>query len=94
MVTTTPGAITVAESNSIAPPRPGKPHKPKKPYPNFPHFPHATKRSAKMILGRMYYFGSWDDPDAALAKYQEKREDLYAGRTPRTKAARRRSVSS
>ena len=59
------------------------PTKPAKPYPDFPLFPHATRRWAKKIKGRMVYFGPWDDPDGALKKYLEQRDDLYAGRRPR-----------
>lgn len=55
--------------------------KPTKPRPDFPLFPHATGR-AKKIRGKLHYFGKWADPDAALRRYVEERDDLYAGRKP------------
>ena len=34
----------------------------------------------------LHYFGPWDDPDGALQKCLEQRDDLHAGRTPRSKS--------
>lgn len=62
---------------------PTRPTKPSKPYPDFPLYAHAAGYWAKRIRGKLHYFGRWDDPNGALAKYLEQKDHLYAGRKPR-----------
>jgi integrase len=59
-----------------------KASKPKKPYPEFPLFRHATNRWAKKIRGKFHYFGPWDNPEAALERFNREWPFLSEGRTP------------
>lgn len=52
--------------------------KPVKPYPDFPLFPHLTKRWAKKINGKFEFFGPWEDPYGALARYLAVKGHLHA----------------
>jgi integrase len=63
-----------------------KGNKPAKPRADFPLYPHAVGKWAKTIRGRTYYFGSWSDPEGALAEYLEVADDVHLGRTPRSRS--------
>src|SRR5262245_8753395 len=73
----------MSDKNSTASPGPGKSNKPSKPYPDFPLTPHPAGYWCKKIRGKIHYFGPWDDPDGALAKYLEEKDALHAGKKPR-----------
>jgi hypothetical protein len=54
--------------------------KPAKPHPDFPLYAHASGRWAKKVRSVLQYFGPWADPQAALEKWLEQKDDLLAGR--------------
>ncbi len=78
MVTTTVTTTAVALRLEFGMPK----SKPQKPYRDFPLTAHRNGQWCKKIKGPLHYFGPWNDPDAALAKYLDEKDDLQAGRTP------------
>lgn len=54
-----------------------------KPVPDFPRFPHAASVWAKKIRGKLYYFGSWSDPDSPISKEMRKRLNATGVNGPR-----------
>jgi integrase len=63
--------------------------RPAKPRPDFPLFPHRNGRWAKKIRGRFVYFGKWSSDrkgEAAIAIWLDQKDELLAGRTPKTNA--------
>jgi integrase len=60
------------------PPKPPKPDRPK----GFPLYAHPAGYWAKCIRGKTYYFGKWNEKDAALDKYLAERDYLVAGKKP------------
>lgn len=75
----------MSKLTATPPQRKGK--KPQKPHPDFPLFPHATGRWAKKVRQKLHYFGKVaDDPKGvkALELWREQRDDLLAGRPPRS----------
>jgi integrase len=72
-------------SREKVPVEPVVPARPKRPYPNYPLRPHALGYWCKQIRRRVHYFGRIEDgPEAALKNYLDQRDDLLAGRTPRS----------
>ncbi len=57
--------------------------KPAKPYRDFPLTANGNGQWSKKIRGKVWYFGPWADPNAAVSRYLKVKDDLMAGRTPR-----------
>jgi integrase len=56
-----------------------------KPYKSFPLTPHRNGQFCKKIRGQIYYFGSVNDPDAALKRYHEHSAGLHSGQITEVK---------
>jgi len=64
-----------------------KTSKPCKPSRDFPLFAHQNGQWAKKVRGKLHYFGLWDDPNTALHRWLDDKDELLAGRKPREKTA-------
>ena len=71
---------------STTPAPKGKSGKPRQPHPDFPLYAHASGRWAKKVRGKTHFFGPWRDPEKALKRWLDEKDDLLAGRTPRKHA--------
>jgi len=67
--------------------------KPSKPRKDFPLFAHASGQWAKKVAGKLSYFGTWDDPEAAERLYDKQKDDLRAGRRPKPSVASKNGVT-
>ena len=54
-----------------------------KPYPAFPLTPHPSGQFCKKIRGKLFYFGSVADSEAALERYHRHCQGLHSGQTTR-----------
>ncbi len=63
----------------------------RKPYPSFPLTPHQNGQYCKKIRGKLHYFGTVDDPDAALQEYRRWCDALHSGKA--TKVVRSDAIT-
>lgn len=74
-------------------PKPTARTKPSKPHKDFPLYAHASGRWAKKVKGKTLFFGKWDEPQKALEKWLDQKDDLLAGRKPRASDGRQISAA-
>ncbi|MSQ94593.1 MAG: site-specific integrase [Gemmataceae bacterium] len=75
----------MTERNSTAPRRRRKPVKPKKPDKTYPLFAHNNGQWCKKVRQKLHFFGVWADPQNALERWLDEKDDLLAGRVPRSR---------
>ena len=76
--------------DSTSHPRPRKARKlqkPKKPHKDFPLCAHPNGQWCKSVRGKVRFFGVWAEPQAALERWLDEKDDLLAGRIPRSRTA-------
>ena len=56
-----------------------------KPHKDFPLTAHPCGLWCKKVKGKLHYFGKIDDPQAALERWLTVKDDLLAGRVPRSR---------
>ena len=66
-------------------PQKRRPCKPTKPQKDYPLTVNGNGQWSKKIRGKVFYFGPWSDPEGALRRYLDVKDDLLAGRKPRTR---------
>jgi integrase len=66
--------------------KPHKPKKPNKPHKDFPLTAHPSGLWCKKVRGKSHYFGPWADHQGALDRWLAEKDDLLAGRVPRSRA--------
>src|ERR1019366_9493175 len=60
--------------------------KPKKPHKDFPLFAHNNGQWGKKIRQKIHFFGVWANPQKALERWLDEKDDLLAGRVPRCRS--------
>ena len=57
--------------------------KPDKPRKDFPLYAHRNGQWAKKIKGKTWFFGVWEEPEAALETFVDQKDEILAGRDPK-----------